>query len=277
VTAPAPARRAPSRATKSGHAGMGLHAATVRAVQRLTPHLVRITLGGPTLRGFLDDGPDQRVKLMLPLPGQDRPVLPSPSDWYGSWRATPADVRPVLRTYTVRHARPAAGELDVDVVLHGDTGPASAWAGRAAVGDEVGVYGAYGEYEVPPGTDWQVLVADHTALPAVAAVLERRPAGDAQPVLLLVEVPGAADELPLALSPGVEVRWCHAVRGRPGAALVEAATTAQLPDGTGYAWVCAEQGAVREIRRHLLARCGLPCQAVMSMGYWRAGSAVDPC
>jgi NADPH-dependent ferric siderophore reductase len=46
----------------------------------------------------------------------------------------PDDVRPAMRTYTIRDFRPAALELDVDIVLHGDIGPGSVWAGRPAVG-----------------------------------------------------------------------------------------------------------------------------------------------
>lgn len=265
--------RRPSRAGKSRHAGMSLHAVTVREVRRLTPRLVRITLAAPSLRGFRDDGPDQRLKLMLPLAGQRRPVLPDPDDWYGSWQAMPAHVRPVLRTYTVRSARPELGELDVDMVLHGDEGPASAWAARAAVGDEVGIYGAYGEHEVPEGTDWQLLVADHTALPAVAAVLERADPG--QRLLALIEVPDAGEQLPLAVPAGAEVRWLHTVPGRPGAALTEAVAGAQLPEGAGYAWVCADARTAGAVRRQLVGERGLAPDAVMFMGYWRTDGPVD--
>ena len=76
MSAVAADQRRPSRATRADHVGMGLHAVTVVGVRRLTPHLVRITLGAPTLQGFRDDGPDQRFKLMLPRAGQRRPALP---------------------------------------------------------------------------------------------------------------------------------------------------------------------------------------------------------
>ena len=44
--------------------------------------------------------------------------------------------RRVKRRYTIRHARPEAGEIDLDVFLHGDW-PGSGWGASAAVGDEV--------------------------------------------------------------------------------------------------------------------------------------------
>jgi NADPH-dependent ferric siderophore reductase len=41
-----------------------------------------------------------------------------------------------MRTYTARRFDAAAGWVDIDMVLHGDSGPGSRWAGRAAVGDQ---------------------------------------------------------------------------------------------------------------------------------------------
>ena len=50
----------------------------------------------------------------------------------------PEAQRPEMRWYTVRALRPEAAEIDVDIVVHGDSGPGSAWALRAAPGDRVG-------------------------------------------------------------------------------------------------------------------------------------------
>jgi NADPH-dependent ferric siderophore reductase len=51
---------------------------------QLTPVVLRVTLGGEQLTGFVSGGRDQRVKLFLPRPGQDSPVLPDvrQDDWY---------------------------------------------------------------------------------------------------------------------------------------------------------------------------------------------------
>ena len=274
MTTAAPVTRTPSRASKMSHSGMGLHAVTVRQVRELTPHLVRITLAAASLSGFLDDGPDQRFKLILPRAGQPRPLLPDPGDWFGSLQAMPADTRPVIRTYTIRYARPERGEVDVDIVLHGDSGPASAWAGRAAVGDEVGIYAAWGEYEAPPDADWQLLVADHTALPAAAAILERQ-APSGQRILVLLEVLDAAEQLPLSAPPGAEVRWLHTGTGQPGAALTQAVHDLDLPTGPGYAWVCADATTATAVRRELVSHRRMPSNAVMFMGYWRTDGPVD--
>ncbi len=126
--------------------GYRFFAATVARTERLGPSFLRLTLAGPALTGFGVGGDDQRIKLVITRDG--RPVeglLTDGPSWYQDYCALPDDVRPYLRTYTVRAARPAVGELDVDVVLHGvddgHAGPAAAWAAAAVPGDPVVVLG----------------------------------------------------------------------------------------------------------------------------------------
>ena len=114
-------------------------AARVLRTAPVAPHTTRITFGGPGLAGFRGVGFDQVVRLFFPQPGQREPVIPDSGDWWETYQAIPEDRRPALRNYTVRRFDPAALELDVDFVLHGDDGPASAWALRAAPGDVIGV------------------------------------------------------------------------------------------------------------------------------------------
>ena len=95
-----------------------------------------------------------------------------------------------MRTYTVRAARPELREIDVDFVLHGATGPASAWAERAAAGDEVVLIGPNARFPGPTGGfEWRppagarclLLAGDETAVPAVCAIVEALPAGPRGP------------------------------------------------------------------------------------------------
>lgn len=260
-----------SRATKASHVAMGLYPAAVTAVRDLTPHLRRVTFGSPELRGFRDDGPDQRVTLLLPRAGQSVPLLPSAGDdWYRSWRAMPHDVRAVLRTYTIRSCRPSRGEVDIDLLLHGDTGPGSAWASRATVGDRVAIFGAHAEYEADPGAR-QLIAGDHAALPAIAAIVERLPAHARGHVL--VELPDPAERLPVTAPAGVRVDWLDA-GPTPGDALFTAVRA--LPAVPDYAWVAADSATAARVRRHLVRTRGLRPDQVMFMGYWRPGAPLDP-
>lgn len=111
---------------------------TVLRTRRLGPSMLRITFGGAGLEGFASGGRDQSLSLFLPHPGQPEPVVPVDieGNWFAPWRALPAEVRAVLRSYTVRAQRRTAGgsatEIDIDFALHEDGGPACRWAAAAS-------------------------------------------------------------------------------------------------------------------------------------------------
>ncbi|WP_229401525.1 siderophore-interacting protein, partial [Micromonospora okii] len=204
----------------------------VRAVRRLSPSFVRVTFTGPDLDRFADNGYDQRIKLALPLTGQAVLSLPEGPDWYARWRALPDERRNPIRTYTVRAARPHLAEVDVDLVLHGDSGPATRWARRVRPGDpaallgpDAGFGGEHGGIEFrPPPAGRLLLAGDETAVPAIAAICERLPA-DARGRVLL-EVPEPDDALRVAAPPGVQLSWLPRAGGRHGCRLVPAVTDA---------------------------------------------------
>lgn len=236
----------------------------VRHSVRITPRMVRVTLHGEELAGFPGDGPDRRIKMFFPLPGQERPAVPRATSGGPLW--PPGEARPAIRTYTVRRYDAHAGELDVDFVLHGEHGPAAAWARDARPGAWVGVSEPGGRYEPDPTADHHLVIGDETALPAVATVLDALP-GDV-PARAFLEVADAGEEQEL---PGrAVVTWVHR-DGRPaGEPLAEAVRAADLPGGRGQAWLSGESACVRDLRRHLLEERGLDRRAVYATGYWRA-------
>lgn len=209
-----------------------LFGARAALIRELSPHLVRVTFvsadpGEDTLANFADAGADTRVKLLLPpeVGGLDR-IVPG-FDWYQQWRGLSDERRPAMRTYTVRSVRPATAdrgvEVDVDLVLHGVGGPASAWAtallaAERGTGHEVdrdvllcgpnaahgGPYGGR-EWRAPSPARDLLLVGDETALPAIAAILAELPA-DATGTAL-IEIPSAVDELELRTPARFSVRW----------------------------------------------------------------------
>ena len=71
---------------------------TVREVRRLSPSFLRVTFTGDDLDQFADNGFDQRIKLIPPLPDCGHDHLPTGPDWYEEWRDLPDDRRnPILR------------------------------------------------------------------------------------------------------------------------------------------------------------------------------------
>lgn len=200
-------------------------AVEVRALRRLSPSFLRVTLTGPDLDRFADNGYDQRIKLALPLDGATMAELPDGPDWYQRWRELPADRRSPVRTYTVRAVRPEVSEVDLDLVLHGDAGPATRWARRARPGDRLAVVGPNARYAGehggvefrPPSGGTLLLAGDETAAPAIGAILERLPA-DARG-RALIEVPEPDDALPLVAPPGITVTWLPRIGGAHGSRL----------------------------------------------------------
>src|SRR5262245_3977806 len=159
--------------------------ATVAAVDDLSPHLRRVTFVAPRIAESVTAGPDQRIKVLLAPPNGGDIKLPSGPEWYLEWCAQPVEDRFIMRTYTVPVLRPAPAEIDVAFVLHATNGPSSAWVCDAQPVDEVGLLLPFavdttstkgllhsGVDYVPPSTSVRrILVADETALPALAGIL----------------------------------------------------------------------------------------------------------
>ena len=115
-------------------------------------------------------------------------------------------------------------ELVVDFVLHGPddhgsgAGPAGTWAARAAIGDELGLLAprrgserGFGGIEFAPGAARRIVcVADETAVPALASILESLPPDSTG--VAIIEVPGASDFLDVRIPAGIEAHWV--ARGR---------------------------------------------------------------
>ncbi|MGY2074457.1 siderophore-interacting protein [Blastococcus sp. SYSU DS0828] len=238
----------------------------------LTPHMVRVVLGGEGLAGFPDgEFTDRYVKLLFPPADASYAV---PYDVEQVRAELPADQWPVTRTYTVRTWDAAAGELTIDFVHHGDEGLAGPWAAAARPGDRIQFMGPGGAYAPRPDADWHLLAGDEAALPAIAASLDRLPAGAR--ALVFVEVAGPEEEqTDLALSPTVDLRWLHRGDALPGVALVQAVEATQLPPGNGHVFVHGEAYAVRDLRRHLRAERGLDPEWTSISGYWRRGDTED--
>ncbi|WP_265523580.1 siderophore-interacting protein [Oerskovia flava] len=187
---------------------------SVARVARLSPSFLRITFTGPDLDEFADVGRDVRIKFVLPAPDGGYTHLVRGAEWYAAWRAQPDDRRNRLRTYTTRAVRHAEREVDVDVVLHGDSGPASRWALSAVAGSELVLLGPNRRHEgphggvefAPPACSHALLLAgDETAVPAIAAILEDLPADAVGEAYL--EVPETGDRFALAAPDGVRVTW----------------------------------------------------------------------
>lgn len=274
--------------------------AQVRAVTRLAPRIVRVTLGGPELDGFAADGPEDHVKLFLPDPATGELHAPTMVD--GALQR-PTDGVSISRDYTPRAARHEGGatEVDIELVLHGtgsgdalpddalpddalpgeQAGPAAAWAASVAVGDEVVIAGPRGSRVVPAGITGLLLVADETAIPAasrwVEAVLgEGEPGQGGIRVDVILDLADESmdayvDATPLVRASSVERLYRVDAPTDPGAQLLEAVRSFGVPDDGTYVWAAGEAGALVGVRRYLRRELGLGADQVKVDGYWKRG------
>ncbi len=263
----------------------GLVHLTVLRTERLSPHWMRVTLGGGEIDRFRPLGYDQWFRLFLPLGGDEGlerlPAKANKMFGYLKYLRIPDGVRPVMRNYTVRAYRPATAstgaEIDVDFVLHGSAadgtaGPASRWAETCAAGESVVVIDEGLTFNPDRGIDRVVLVADETGLPAIAGICASLPS-HAEGVAI-VEVPSADDALDFPRPEGVTVRWIvrddHAA---PRTLALQALRDAAIPDAPCHAYVVGEQALATGGRRHLVGERGIPKDLVSFCGYWRVGAA----
>jgi len=259
----------------------------VVGTKRVSPNVVRVTLGGEGMDHFTPMGYDQWFRLFLSRPDQDVLRLPTRSSglWYVQYLATPRAKRPYVRNYTVRAVRADLRELDVDFVVHGDEGPASRFALTAEPGERVGLLDQGVGYNPRVEHDWTLVVADETGLPAVAGICESLP--DDARGLAVVEIPDAGDVQDFRVPDGVELRWV--VRGDdaaagtadaahhalPGRLALDTVLGADLPAGPVYAYAVGESSLATGVRRHLVNDRGVPKTHVDFVGYWRHGHAAS--
>jgi NADPH-dependent ferric siderophore reductase len=219
---------------------------TVVGAVNITPRMRRVSLVGEELEGF-----DYR-------PGQDL-LLNLPDDNGGVAR----------RHYTIRRFDALEGRLEIDFALHG-AWPATNWARRAALGDTITAEGPRGRTSVRGVADWRLFTGDETALPGIAAMIERLPASEH--AIAFIEVAGAEEEQPIETAAKLDLTWLHrdGPPRAPSLGLMQALTTFQLPSGVGQACIIGETSTVRAQRQGLLAR-GFPKDQIAAEGYWRPG------
>lgn len=256
--------------------------AQVTHIVRLSPSLLRVTLGGHDLGDFHSASFDDHMKVFFPAPGELRPALPTLGSEGPVFAAGVA--RPTARDFTPRRYRAAeaatGAQLDVEFALH-EAGPATEWAARAQVGHYLGIGGPRGSMIIPAYFDWHLLVGDDTALPAIARRLEEL--SDGVRAIVVAEVHDAAARIEFSSRAAVEVHWCHradaagmaggSANAATGVTPLLAALRAlpPLPSGEGYVWAAAESAVVRQIREHVSGDRGIAKERIRAAAYWKRG------
>jgi NADPH-dependent ferric siderophore reductase len=260
-------------------AGRPVHTFKVVRREELTSHMFRVVLGGSGFDTFTPSKfTDSYVKLVFVGDDVDMASLPQPLT-LDSFADLPPAERPVVRTLTVRRADPAAREIAIDVVVHGEHGAAGLWAATAEPGQPVYLMGPSGAYAPDPAADWHLLAGDETALPALSVALEALPANAIGQAF--IEIAGPEDEIPLTAPQGVRIDWIY--RGgradligedRAGdfAPLIEAVKSAPWLPGQVHAFVHGEaQAVMHNLRPYIRKDREVDAKWASISGYWRRG------
>ncbi|UNN00035.1 siderophore-interacting protein [Rhodococcus opacus] len=258
--------------------------ARVVAGKQISPNFVRVTIAGEELDSVNPMGFDQWFRMFIPQRGQSTLRLPTSASnlWYAQYKLMSKDTRPVVRNYTIREIRLAGSgtfgdstEIDIDFASHGDLGPASAWANSAAAGDEVAILDEGLIYNPTPDAEWQLLVGDESALPAIVGILRSAPRDLRAEVF--VEIPDVEDAQEASVGDGVNVHWLvrEDADARPGVLALDTVKQAELPTGPSYTFVAGESELTTALRRHLVNERRIPKSDISFTGYWRHGHAAN--
>ena len=259
-------------------AGRPIHTFAVVRSEQLTPHMIRVVLGGGFTTFTPTDFTDSYVKIVLPRSGTDVSTLPTPLT-LDSFKELPDEYQPVVRTYTVRKVDRERGEISIDFVVHGEHGVAGPWAASVKPGDPAYLMGPSGAYSPDPAADWHLLAGDESGLPAISAALEAM-APDAVG-FVFVEVSGPDDEIELVAPEGVQIRWIYR-GGRADlvseehagdhAPLIAAVKEVLWRPGQVQVFIHGEaQAVMHNLRSYIRKERGVEAKWASISGYWRRG------
>ncbi|XOV86079.1 MAG: siderophore-interacting protein [Pseudomonadota bacterium] len=221
---------------------------TVARKEAVSPNMMRVTLTGDALQDFPVGFDGGYVKLNL----------------------VDSSGKPAVRSYSIRSFSPAARELNLDMVAHGDTGPATAWAQHSRPGDEVAISGPGACQGINTAADWFLLAGDMSALPAISVNLAQLPP-DAKGYAVL-EVMSEADRLSLAAPPGLEIIWIiNPDPESPNTRLEDTVMSLPWHEGSVAVWVAGEFSASRTLRQYFRTEKGVPKTHTYISCYWKVG------
>ena len=244
---------------------------TVLGRERLSPHTVRITAGGPGFEALrMNEFTDKYAKIIFVDPGLG---LTPPYDLAALRESLAPDQLPVTRTYTLRRADPERQRVEIDFVVHGDEGIAAPWAAHAEPGDLLTMSGAGGAYRPDPDCDWYLFAGDESALPAIGSALEALP-GDARGLAYL-ETSDPGEYLDAPVPSGLQVSWLH--RDDPGSRprlLADTLLAGPWLSGRADVFAHGERESMKAVRAALKTRLGDGDRLSLS-GYWASGRTED--
>ena len=210
--------------------------------------MLRITLTGDALSDFPEGFEGGYIKLAIDDPAGNT----------------------ALRSFTVRDFDPSRPALVIEMVAHGDAGPAGRWANRVQVGDALTIVGPGPVKRLAPDADWYLIAGDMSALPAISVNLAALPPDATGHAVL--EVISRDDEIALDKPAGVEVTWLiNPHPNRPDSKLEDAVKAIPWRDGRVSVWAAGEYARVRAVRQYIRNERRVDPKDAYVSCYWKIG------
>jgi NADPH-dependent ferric siderophore reductase len=256
--------------------------AMVTGVHRVQDGIVRTTLSGSDVADFASTGPADHVRVYFPDPVTGELVAPTATEDGIERPTAPTFARDFTPLRIRTNPSTRLTELDVDLMLHENPGPASLWAERAAVGDQLVLVGPKGSRRAPQDATRLILVCDETALPSATRWIHDVPAETEIVLVAKVARDAAWVTEYLAWASRADLR-AKIVMASDAEAVVAAVESVGPIDESTFVFAAAEATSLVPLRRHLRRTLRLPAEQVAISGYWRRDvvgfdhhSPVDP-
>lgn len=246
---------------------------TVTRKEYISPNYIRVFLTTDHLEDFAICTIGTNNKIFIPPAGVKEIYFPEYNFELNEWEMPDPQVSPSIRTYTHRGIDMEQNELWIDFIAHGDEGPASRWAIHCQVADVLGIAMHQAKSEIYKVADEYLFVADATGIPVISAILED--VKDYASGLCIFEVPTAEDIQHIQSKGNFKFVWLVNPHPEEGSLLPEELQYQALPLHSKFAYVAAEQRAVKEIRRFLRVEKGWHRDELYAYSYWKAGFSED--
>ena len=246
----------------------------LRKKEFVTPHLIRVYLENNDVSFFEDTTLGGTCKLLFPPLGI-RDIHYAEYDEMNKKWVSPSDkFKPVSRTYTLRNIDVANNQVVIDIANHGLNGPGSRWANEAKIGDRIGVSMKSKKKDLAPKTDFILLAADLTGLPAISTIIESLPANTKG--IVCVEVPTENDIHTIETKANLEFKWIINPEVGNGTALHTLVKKQNLPkrkEGKRFAYIAGESKSVKEIKSFFKDDLEWKKDEFYCTSHWKAGKA----
>lgn len=226
----------------------------VEEVIDLSPHMRRIVLRGIELSDFPENKESAHVKVFIP----ERYERKSSISMFAKYKSA-------MRSYTIRAQDPVKKTLTLDFAVNDHDGRISHWANHAKLDDVVGIAGPGSVKHPDFNAPSHLLIGDLTALPAIAATLERLPqnaVGNA-----FIQVPDVEDKQTFNTPPGINIEWLIEPYSGDNVLLAKVKNMV-WPIEHPAIFLATEATHVKEIKGYLLDQKSVHSKLMYSSAYW---------